>query len=119
MSRRRYVIRVAACPHHRPLRTKHAQHSQTHRRSSLKRGVDDRTDCRTCFGREHRSKGRSEMKLTIPFLIALAPFMAAPSYALQLKPVSADVRQADRDAIRNHIDKIFQAYIAKDAATIR
>jgi ketosteroid isomerase-like protein len=59
------------------------------------------------------------MKLATPILIALAPFLAAPSYALQLKPVSADVRQVDRDAIRNHIDKIFQAYIAKDAATIR
>jgi ketosteroid isomerase-like protein len=59
------------------------------------------------------------MKLTIPILIALVPFVAAPSFALQLKPVSADVRQDDRDAIRSHIDKIFQAYIAKDAATIR
>jgi ketosteroid isomerase-like protein len=59
------------------------------------------------------------MKLATPILIALALFVAAPSFALQLKPVSADVRQADRDAIRDHIDKIFQAYIAKDAATIR
>lgn len=59
------------------------------------------------------------MKLATPILIALALLVAAPSYALQLKPVSADVRPADRDAIRNHIDKIFQAYITKDAATIR
>jgi hypothetical protein len=59
------------------------------------------------------------MKLTAPILIALALFVAAPSYAQQLKPVSADARQVDRDALRDHIDKIFQAYIAKDAATIR
>jgi ketosteroid isomerase-like protein len=58
------------------------------------------------------------MKFAKPILIALALFAAAPSYALQLKPVSADARQADRDAIRNHIDKIFQAYMNKDAATI-
>jgi len=59
------------------------------------------------------------MKLAPPILIALALLTTAPSYALQLKPVSADARQADRDAIRNHIDKIFRAYIDKDAATIR
>ena len=59
------------------------------------------------------------MKLGTPILMVLALFVVAPSYALQLKPVSAEAREADRDAIRNHIDKIFQAYIAKDAATIR
>ena len=59
------------------------------------------------------------MKLVTPILIVLALLAAAPSRALQLKPVSADARQSDRDAIRNHIDKIFQAYINKDAATIR
>jgi ketosteroid isomerase-like protein len=59
------------------------------------------------------------MKLATPILMALAPFVATPSHALQLQPVSGDVRQADRDAIRGHIDKIFQAYITKDAATIR
>jgi ketosteroid isomerase-like protein len=59
------------------------------------------------------------MKLTTPILIALVLLVAAPSCAPQLTPVSADVRQADRDAIRSHIDKIFRAYIAKDAATIR
>ncbi len=59
------------------------------------------------------------MKHATPKLIALALFVAAPSFAQELKPVSGDVRQADRDAIRAHIDKIFQAYIAKDAATIR
>lgn len=60
------------------------------------------------------------MKLATPALVALA-FLAvpAPARALQLKPVSADARQADRDAIRDHIDKIFRAYINKDAATIR
>jgi len=59
------------------------------------------------------------MKLATPMLIALALLVGAPSYALQLKAVSADARQADRDAIRNHVDKIFQAYSNKDASTIR
>jgi ketosteroid isomerase-like protein len=59
------------------------------------------------------------MKPATPILIALVLLVATPSYALELKPVSADDRQVDRDAIRNHIDRIFQAYIAKDAATIR
>jgi ketosteroid isomerase-like protein len=59
------------------------------------------------------------MKFATRILIALALLSAAPSYALQLKPVSAEARQTDRDAIRNHIDKIFEAYISKDAATIR
>jgi ketosteroid isomerase-like protein len=59
------------------------------------------------------------MKLATPLLVVLALLMGAPSYALQLEPVSADARQPDRDAIRNHIDKIFQAYCNKDAATIR
>ena len=59
------------------------------------------------------------MKLATPLLAVLALLIGAPSYALQLQPASVDVRQADRDAIRNHIDKIFQAYMAKDAATIR
>ncbi len=59
------------------------------------------------------------MKIVTPFLIALALLVAVPSYAVQLKPVSGDARRADRDAIRNHIDKIFEAYTRKDAATIR
>jgi ketosteroid isomerase-like protein len=59
------------------------------------------------------------MKLATPLLVALALLVGAPSYALQLKPVTADARQPDRDAIRNHIDKIFQAYSNKDAPTIR
>jgi ketosteroid isomerase-like protein len=58
------------------------------------------------------------MKFATSILIALV-LAAASSFALQLKPVSAEARQTDRDAIRNHIDKIFQAYISKDAATIR
>jgi ketosteroid isomerase-like protein len=59
------------------------------------------------------------MKFVTPILIVLALFAVAPSFALQLKAVSADSRPADREAIRNHIDKIFQAYIHKDAPTIR
>ena len=34
-------------------------------------------------------------------------------------PVPGDQRAADRDAIRAHIDSIFQAYIDKDVETIR
>ncbi len=59
------------------------------------------------------------MKLATPILIVLALFAAAPSYAQQLQPASADARQVDREAIRAHIIKIFQAYSDKDAATIR
>lgn len=59
------------------------------------------------------------MKLAMPVLLALTFLAATPTRALQLKPVSADARHADRDAIRDHIDKIFQAYINKDAAMIR
>jgi ketosteroid isomerase-like protein len=58
------------------------------------------------------------MKLATVILIAVVLLVATPFYA-QMQPVSADARPADRDAIRNHIDKIFQAYISKDAATIR
>lgn len=39
--------------------------------------------------------------------------------AQQLKAVSGDKRQADRDAIRAHIDSIFQAYMQKDRARIQ
>ena len=59
------------------------------------------------------------MKPATPMLIALVLLLGAPSYALQLKAVSADARQGDRDAIRNHIDRIFQAYSNKDASIIR
>jgi ketosteroid isomerase-like protein len=34
-------------------------------------------------------------------------------------PVPGDLRQVDRDAIREHIDTIFQAYIQKDRETIQ
>ena len=59
------------------------------------------------------------MKLATSILIALALLATAPSYAQQLQPASANTRQADRDLIRAHIMKIFQAYSDKDAATIR
>jgi ketosteroid isomerase-like protein len=68
---------------------------------------------------ERLSGRRNGLKLALPILIVLTLLAAAPAHAQQLKPVSGDARQADRDAIRNHIDKIFQAYINKDAATIR
>jgi ketosteroid isomerase-like protein len=37
----------------------------------------------------------------------------------QLAPAAGDQRTVDRDAIRNHIDKIFQAYIHKQGTVIR
>jgi len=37
----------------------------------------------------------------------------------QINSDSGDLRQADRDAIRAHIDKIFRAYIHKDGATLQ
>ncbi|MGH9775815.1 MAG: nuclear transport factor 2 family protein [Candidatus Acidiferrales bacterium] len=58
------------------------------------------------------------MKFATLVLIAMSLFLAIPAQA-QLKPVPGDQRPADRDAIRNHIDKIFQAYIHKDAGVIR
>jgi ketosteroid isomerase-like protein len=53
-------------------------------------------------------------------LIIFATFLAAGSApAMQLRAVPGDQRQSDRDAIRAHIDKIFQAYIHKDGDVIR
>jgi hypothetical protein len=59
------------------------------------------------------------VKLAMPVLLGLALWVATSTHAFQWKPVAADDRQADRDAIRNHIDKTFQAYRNKDAVTIR
>ena len=59
------------------------------------------------------------MKIVMLALLALAFLVATPARSFQLRPVSGDARQPDRDAIRDHIGKIFQAYINKDAATIR
>ncbi len=59
------------------------------------------------------------MKLAILFLIFAVVFTAVPACSMQLNPVPGDQRAADRDAIRNHIDKIFQAYIQKNAEMIR
>jgi ketosteroid isomerase-like protein len=60
------------------------------------------------------------MKLARLLLIIFATFLAASSvHGLQLKAVPGDQRQADRDAVRAHIDKIFQAYIHKDVDVIR
>lgn len=59
------------------------------------------------------------MKLVKLLLVAAAFLAAGSAHAMQLTPVPGTQRQADRDAIRNHIDKIFQAYIHKDADVIR
>lgn len=59
------------------------------------------------------------MSLT-KYLPLLLWFMvtAIPSEA-QLNAVPGDQRPEDRDAIHEHIDKIFEAYIKGDRATIR
>lgn len=59
------------------------------------------------------------MNLARQVLIAIALLTSSSAHAFQLKAVAGAQRQADQDAIRNHIDKIFQAYIHKDGATIR
>jgi ketosteroid isomerase-like protein len=59
------------------------------------------------------------MKFTKLFLILAIVFAAIPTRSMQLSPVPGDHRTADRDAIRNHIDKIFQAYIQKNAEVIQ
>jgi hypothetical protein len=58
---------------------------------------------------------------SIPVLfLALGPMASAAPGAAEnpLVPVAADDRPADRDAIREHIDRIFRAYIEKDRPTI-
>jgi Domain of unknown function (DUF4440) len=59
------------------------------------------------------------MKLAKFFLALLAVLAAGSAHALQLSAISGSQRTADRDAIRSHIDKIFQAYIQKNADVIR
>jgi hypothetical protein len=59
------------------------------------------------------------MKLANLPLVLILILGAGSAHAQQLSPASGDQRSADRDAIRGHIDKIFQAYIQKDAKVIR
>lgn len=59
------------------------------------------------------------MKLTKILLVLMAISEAGPARAMQLSAVSSDQRAADRDSIRVHIDKIFQAYIQKNVDVIR
>ena len=57
------------------------------------------------------------MKAKRTILLLLALTLGLPA-AAQLVPVSGDQRQKDRDAIRAHIDSIFQAYMHKNRAQI-
>jgi Domain of unknown function (DUF4440) len=59
------------------------------------------------------------MKPTDLFLVLMVMLSAASPLPAQLNPVPGGQRQADRDSIRSHIDKIFQAYIARDRETIQ
>ena len=52
-------------------------------------------------------------------LLALLTLMALISAAGAQTPVAGDGRDADRAAIRAHIDSIFQGFITKDAARLR
>ena len=51
----------------------------------------------------------------------MVALLVALSFPLkgQLAPTAGNQRTADRDAIRNHIDRIFQAYIHKEGTVIR
>ena len=57
----------------------------------------------------------TQMKKAILAMVAMVSVAATA----QLAPVSGDQRQKDRDAIRAHIDSIFQAYMNKDRAKIQ
>jgi ketosteroid isomerase-like protein len=59
------------------------------------------------------------MKFARVILMAAAILAGGAAGAMQLRAASGDQRQADRDAIRNHIEKIFEAYMHKDANVIR
>ena len=59
------------------------------------------------------------MKLAKFLLVFFAILAAGSAQAMQVSAASGSERAADRDAIRSHIDKIFQAYIQKDAEVIR
>ncbi len=67
---------------------------------------------------DYRPEGRN-MKFAKLLLVLAAILAATPARSMQLSPVPGDQRSADRDAIRNHIDKIFQAYIQKNGEVIR
>ncbi|HEX2777762.1 MAG TPA: nuclear transport factor 2 family protein [Candidatus Acidoferrales bacterium] len=58
-------------------------------------------------------------KLSLNLVLVILVLGAGSAQAQQLSPASGDQRSADRDAIRSHIDKIFQAYIQKNADVIR
>lgn len=58
------------------------------------------------------------MRIIARLLIVAALLISSPLRA-QLSPVLGDQRQTDRDAIRNHLDKIFQGFIRQDAAALR
>jgi ketosteroid isomerase-like protein len=51
-------------------------------------------------------------------MLAGAVLLASPVLA-QLVPVPGDQRPTDRDAIRNHIDKIFQGFIQQDRENLQ
>lgn len=59
------------------------------------------------------------MKFFRSFVISSMVFYVTTLSAQQLTAVPGDKRQADRDAIRAHIDSIFRAYMQKDRAKIK
>ena len=65
---------------------------------------------------------KAVLALAVIFYSTVLPaqkLTAAAFASEQLKAVPGDKRQADRDAIRAHIDSIFRAYVEKDRAKIQ
>lgn len=59
------------------------------------------------------------MKFVRVLFLLASFFIVKPVCVAQVHPALGDQRAADRDAIRQHIDRIFQAYIHGDTDTIR
>ena len=60
--------------------------------------------------------------LGVAFLVATAPANNSASHSIHMMYIHGDRtgdRTVDREAIRAHIDSIFQAFIKKDAAALR
>ena len=60
--------------------------------------------------------------LGVAFVVATAPANNSASHSIQMMYIHGDRtgdRTVDREAIRAHIDSIFQAFIKKDAAALR
>lgn len=57
--------------------------------------------------------------LGVVFVAAIRPVSSSPETPIVRNAIVQDDRAADREAIRAHIDSIFQAFIKKDTAALR